>query len=360
MASIDQNGRASLGSSGRNTEKSRGLSPGRNPVGFPHQTVTQLRISPSILDCAVLSTPILVGLSRHSGFMLVVSILTPGGHEVENAIGNPISLLMPSVLAVNNSTLPVLGVIFCRDIRALLMVFIQSVERLINRAYQTIASHPVNEVDQIQINTFFRRPGLAVLDQMEEHGIRLLDQSVDRLPDSYSNSRPDSRPDLQHILKTLEDRLDQACLALSIALLDRPLKGELLDSTPVGFLAILGINSDYSSYYTTYLSTLVKMAQILVAERAVGMADEGQSVARLMPLRRCNTTTSLGYIYWSGDEQTLSYKELQLSMKGFRQFTSTQIQLSHDELEQLFLLHPEEIREEIIPSLPLRELQDHD
>lgn len=181
--------------------------------------------------------------------------------------------------------------------------------------------------------------------------------------------------------------MDQACLALSIALLDRPLKGELLDSTPVGFLAILGINSDYSSYYTTYLSTLVKMAQILVAERAVGMADEGQSVARLMPLRRCvsgscymacgrrldrlpgcghtakiiqNTTTSLGYIYWSGDEQTLSYKELQLSMKGFRQFTSTQIQLSHDELEQLFLLHPEEIREEIIPSLPLRELQDHD
>jgi hypothetical protein len=29
-----------------------------------------------------------------------------------------------------------------------------------------------------------------------------------------------------------------------------------------------------------------------------------------------NSTTSLGYIYWSDDEQTLSYKDLQLSMRG--------------------------------------------
>jgi hypothetical protein len=29
-----------------------------------------------------------------------------------------------------------------------------------------------------------------------------------------------------------------------------------------------------------------------------------------------NTTTSLGYIYWSNDEQTLTYKELCLSIQG--------------------------------------------
>ncbi|OOO04500.1 hypothetical protein AFCA_000004 [Aspergillus flavus] len=309
----------------------------------------------------------------------------------------------------------------------LLAVFVQSVERLIHRAYQTIASHRINEFDQIQINTFFRRPGvwnrpiqihlrpstyrqyrqvwqrlicfayrssrpdqpivlrhqlttaqLAALDQMEEYGTRLLDQPAD------------SRSEARYLTQTLEDQLDEACLALSIALLDHSLKGDLFESTVVGFLAILGINTDCSNfrdpnYYTTYLSALVKIAQMLVAERAVEMADHGEVghpadaldemrerfllygvrapfgwITRLRTYGKKiqNTTTSLGYIYWSDDEQTLSYKELQLSMKGFRQFTATQVQLAQDELEQLFLLHPEEIREEMIPSLPLRELQD--
>lgn len=37
-------------------------------------------------------------------------------------------------------------------------------------------------------------------------------------------------------------RLDQACLALLIVLLDHPLKGEIYESIVVGFLAVLGVD----------------------------------------------------------------------------------------------------------------------
>jgi hypothetical protein len=71
-----------------------------------------------------------------------------------------------------------------------------------------------------------------------------------------------------------------------------------------------------------------------------------------------NTTTSLGYIYWSDDEQTLTYKELRLSMGGLRQFIRTEVALAQLDLERLFLLHEEESREAIIPTLELQALHD--
>ncbi|KAF9882715.1 hypothetical protein FE257_005499, partial [Aspergillus nanangensis] len=71
-----------------------------------------------------------------------------------------------------------------------------------------------------------------------------------------------------------------------------------------------------------------------------------------------NSTTSMGYIYWSDDEQTLSYKELELSMSGFRRFIATQVELAQADLERLFLLHEEEEREQIVPRLVLYELRD--
>ncbi|KAH1429790.1 hypothetical protein KXX32_004328 [Aspergillus fumigatus] len=147
-----------------------------------------------------------------------------------------------------------------------------------------------------------------------------------------------------------EAALDQACLALSIALLNHPLKGDLFESTLIGFLAILGVDAARQTFhepygYTGHLSGLVKMGQMLVVEQAVQMVDEGlvthpsnaldsmrerflmygvrAPFAWITRLRTYgkkvqNTTTSLGYIYWSDDEQTLSYKELRLSMGDLR------------------------------------------
>jgi hypothetical protein len=151
-----------------------------------------------------------------------------------------------------------------------------------------------------------------------------------------------------------QERLDRACLALSIALLDHSLKGELYESAVVGFLAVLGVDPQRQTFrdpyaYTRYLSGLVKISQMLVAQQAVSLAERGLVayptdaleemrarfllfgvqapfgwITRLRTYGKKiqNSTTSLGYIYWSDDEQTLSYRDLKLSMSGLRNFCS--------------------------------------
>ncbi|EDN04930.1 predicted protein [Histoplasma mississippiense (nom. inval.)] len=71
-----------------------------------------------------------------------------------------------------------------------------------------------------------------------------------------------------------------------------------------------------------------------------------------------NTTTSLGYVCWSDDQQTLSYRELHLSIAGLRRFVRTQVELTQHKLEQLFLVHEEEAREVVVPRLALAQLAD--
>ncbi|GFF56668.1 predicted protein [Aspergillus udagawae] len=250
----------------------------------------------------------------------------------------------------------------------LLALFSASVERLIQQAYQTIRSGQINEFDQIQINTFFREPGvwnqpiqihlrpktyrqycqvwqrlvcfayrstrpdqpiqlrhqlntaqLAALDQMEEYSQRLLALCT-KQPGSLQVSEVSQAPQAPGTSLTLyippqpltpwpllapqapqapqtsaeplgplvppappaqspqeekaQNQLDQACLALSIALLDHTLKGDLFESTLVAFLAVLGVDPARQTFwepyaYTSYLSGLVKMAQMLVALQAV-------------------------------------------------------------------------------------------
>lgn len=69
-------------------------------------------------------------------------------------------------------------------------------------------------------------------------------------------------------------QLDRACLDLAIALLDYELRGDLFESPVVGFLAAIGVDAENQTYrdpssYTGYLSGLVKISQMLVAQRAV-------------------------------------------------------------------------------------------
>jgi hypothetical protein len=70
-----------------------------------------------------------------------------------------------------------------------------------------------------------------------------------------------------------------------------------------------------------------------------------------------NSTTSLGFVYWSDDHQKLTYKQLETTMVGFKAFVATQVALAQAELDQLFLLHDDERREYIIPALELRNLR---
>jgi hypothetical protein len=64
----------------------------------------------------------------------------------------------------------------------------------------------------------------------------------------------------------------------------------------------------------------------------------------------------MGYIYWSDDEQTLSYKDLRLSMRRLREFITGQVSRAQAELAGLFFLYKNEAREEVVPRLALYEL----
>ncbi|KAI9034791.1 uncharacterized protein KD926_005471 [Aspergillus affinis] len=300
----------------------------------------------------------------------------------------------------------------------LLALFTQSVERLIQRSYQTIKDRRINEFDQIRINTFLTqqpkiwdRPIQIHLKPKTYASYRRVWQRL--ICFVYRTSRPDPAVILRHQLTTSQlaaldrmveagtlllrqtspielERLDRACLALSIALLDHPLKGEIYESAVVGFLAVLGLDPQQQTFrdpygYTSYLSGLVKIAQMLVAEQAVHLAESGTVayptdalddmrarfllfgvqapfgwIARLRTYGKKiqNSTTSLGYIYWSDDEQTLSYRDLKLTMTGLRNFVRIQIELVQQSLEDLFLLHDEETRDDIVPVLSLQKLQD--
>jgi hypothetical protein len=82
--------------------------------------------------------------------------------------------------------------------------------------------------------------------------------------------------------KSLQAELDQACLSFCITLLDHSLLGPIYDSAIVGFLAVQGIDVKRNGFweaacYTTYLSALVKMAQLLVLRQAVAAKEAGSA-----------------------------------------------------------------------------------
>lgn len=289
----------------------------------------------------------------------------------------------------------------------LLVLLVESVERLIQRSYRTIKDRRINEFDQVTINTFltqrpkiwdrpiqihlkpttyasyrrvwqrlicfvywtsrpdqtillrhqFTSAQLAALDQMVEAGTRLLRRTRTTTATTTAAAAAAAAAATAATAASLaeQERLDRACLDLSIALLDHPLKGELYESALVGFLAVLGIDPQRRTFwdpysYTHYLSGLVKIAQMLVAEQAVALAERGSVayltdaledmrpwfllfgvqapfgwIARLRTYGKKiqNSMTSLGYIYWSDDEQTLSYRDLRLSMTGLCDFVRT-------------------------------------
>lgn len=65
--------------------------------------------------------------------------------------------------------------------------------------------------------------------------------------------------------KLLEVQLDRACLQFRISLLDHTLKGDLFESTAVGFLAALAVDPEKkilrdACNFTTHLSAFVKIS----------------------------------------------------------------------------------------------------
>lgn len=117
-------------------------------------------------------------------------------------------------------------------------------------------------------------------------------------------------------LDDIKKRLDDKCLVFMVSLLDHKLYGDIYDSIVVGFLAAMGIrpgNTKTASGaaqilydaadFTPKLSALIKMGQLLVAERALLAVelDEADVTARALENMqdRFMTKDSRSPISWS-------------------------------------------------------------
>jgi hypothetical protein len=256
-------------------------------------------------------------------------------------------------------------------------------QRLLCFVYRT--AQPDNA---IQLSHRLTSTQLVRLDRLIVCSEELL---ASRTPASASGPETEPSRHLVHDREKLQGDVDRACLSLCIALLDHPLKGDLFESAIVGFLAALGIDSNkdilmeaYS--FTPHLSAFVKVSQMLVVQCAVLAVEDGtrDSPADLLDEMRDrfmihgsrspfnwalrlraygkqvrNSTTSLGYIHWSDDDETLFYKGLELRMTDLREFVRLEVELLQTQLEDLLLLHPDEDRHTVVPLFEARELRDN-
>ena len=72
-----------------------------------------------------------------------------------------------------------------------------------------------------------------------------------------------------------------------------------------------------------------------------------------------DSVISLGYIQWSKDEQTVFYKDVELRVGAFRDFVAVQMKQAQGLLASLFMLDPEEKREDVIPTISLHRIRDN-
>ena len=178
--------------------------------------------------------------------------------------------------------------------------------------------------------------------------------------------------------------LDRQCLRFFTSLLDHDLRGSMFESAVVGFLAVLGIDRDKNVlkeayHYTPTLSGFIKISQLVVLQEAVIATEEGMTAQpadllddmrdRFMvhgtrsPFSRASrlrtygkqvrdSTTCLGYIAWTKDAESVSYKDLQAwGMAPLRKFVKSQIESAQSQLEGLLLLHSEEQREDLATNV---------
>jgi hypothetical protein len=129
-------------------------------------------------------------------------------------------------------------------------------------------------------------------------------------------------------------------------LLNHHLLSRIYNSIVLSFLTVLSIDKQGGCFlnaccYTSHLSAFVKIAQLLVVQRAVLAANFGETEflaealkemqdrfmvfksrlpinwvlkLQLYSKKICKSTTSLSFIIWFNDSKQLSYLNLELSM----------------------------------------------
>ncbi|EKG09408.1 hypothetical protein MPH_13564, partial [Macrophomina phaseolina MS6] len=316
----------------------------------------------------------------------------------------------------------------------LLALLSESLDRLVERAYQSICEDKISVFDQARINSFMagEPSGMERLlmvklqkntfrsykhlwkrllcfacrtsrvDQPIQLAHRFTPSQLSQIEAALSLSSglralilasdsSSSSGEVMNARKEAEAALDRACLLLCISLLDHNIRGSHFESPVLSFLAVIGIDDKKDCgfhgplTYSPQLSKFIKIAQMLVIERAVLAADEGTVeypsdlldemrqrfmirgsrsafdwACRLRAYAKkvVSNTTVTGYIIWSEDLNMVTYKQATLSMERLKSFVSHQVCLAQKELRDLLLVHHEENHEEIVPTFHLHRLQD--
>ncbi|KFZ23250.1 hypothetical protein V502_02271, partial [Pseudogymnoascus sp. VKM F-4520 (FW-2644)] len=282
-----------------------------------------------------------------------------------------------------------------------LSLVLASIDRLIEQTRSSIVKGEVNIFDLHRVNNFVSRYGRVevVMSKQQKRAImpsavqtagRHVQEVQGHLEAAAMLCAPARLPEAAAGLALCIDR-HAACLRFCIALLDHRLMGPIYDSVIVGFLAIQGIDVKKNGFYeaacyTTHLSALVKMAQLLVLRQAIALTSAGECEHPAQALDEMqerfmvyhtrspmnwiqklrtygkkiqDTTTRIGHIIWTGDGEELSYKGLKLTMTGLRDFASQQVETAEAQLRSLLRVHLKKGAIPPLPKLDLASLKDN-
>src|SRR2546429_1066644 len=330
---------------------------------------------------------------------------------IEHLLGQDLLKLAPLVSMPDSKT------------ESMLVTICEKLDKLVEMARMSMLTKKVDSFDSQRINSFIRHKS-----NVRSLNIRLQDNTYKKYKLVWKQllcyvirtavTRAEEAPQLYrltevqlHCLNTLissassivdipesdeeyevaSDKLDRDCLLFCISLLDHELRGSKYDSAAISFLAVLGIDSNAENFksannFTPSLSAFVKVAQMLVVQRSVMAAENGEidypsdmleeMQARFMyfegrtPMawnlglrehgKKIRTyTTNQGYIIWSDNAEVVGLKNFECSMTDFRKFVRTEVAVAQTELEALFLLHGHEAREDILPAMRLVDIKDN-
>lgn len=322
------------------------------------------------------------------------------------------------------------------DTEQSLLLLTESVDRLIEQAYQSITQDKISVFDQAKINSFisdksargermlmvklsketFRaykglwkrllcftyrtslpHQPIQLLHRFTTAQLVQLNRAMLLAEELRSIQKPQQQCDESEMTTTTREEkeivrdLDRAVLLLCISLLDHTLEGDHFESVVLSFLAVLGIDERPGEVfkgplsYSPQLSKFIKISQMLVVQRAVMAVEDGHAEypstmigemrerfmvrgsrsafdwayrLRSYAKKMLSNTTSVGYIIWSEDAQTITYKDASFTMDALKHFVTIQVREAQQELENLLLLHPDENRD-TVPKLFLHRLQDN-
>jgi hypothetical protein len=190
-----------------------------------------------------------------------------------------------------------------------------AIDRLVEKALLSLCEEKVNFFGQKRITSFL--PGREVYSRplvykLQEATYKQYKQCWKRaLAFICRTSDPRQQIEFEHSLNTCQTALldhvltlaaektakassasgplDHVCLDFCLSLLKQPLRGNIFESPLAGFLAVMGIDENNDTLhealkYTPKLSAFIKIAQLLILQKSVILAEEGLVQDPLDPL----------------------------------------------------------------------------